>query len=190
MEYGESKDPLLQPGRGTPEAVGAGLGVLAGEGRSSKATLGEGPSSAWQAGPGLGSAQPPGLPCLQCPFLSKASSPAQQPARQGQSSPWGQSLRDASLAPQRCSFSVAFALSPPACILCRRKEADPDMCGPKVNYLWINAHLFCLVSPSGGGFIFATHLPCHMPLICSLSLLFCSFLPVTFVHEGPNGKKR
>ncbi|KAM8995096.1 uncharacterized protein PRD47_013806 [Ara ararauna] len=179
MEQGKSKAPLLQPGRGTLGVVSVGPGGLSGGGRSPQATLGEGPSSPWQAGARVGSGQPPGHPCLQCPFLSKASSPAQQPARQGQSSPWGQSLRDASLALRSFSFPVAFPLSHPACVLCRRAEADPDLCGPKLHHRGIGAHHFCLVSSWGAGFIFATHLPCHMPLISSLSLLqlFASELP-------------
>uniref|UniRef100_A0A663MKD5 RING-type domain-containing protein n=1 Tax=Athene cunicularia TaxID=194338 RepID=A0A663MKD5_ATHCN len=67
-------------------------------------------------------------------------------ARQGQSRPSGQSLRDASPGPQRCSFPVAFALSPPACVLCGRAAADPDICGHKIQQHGLCAHVFCLVS--------------------------------------------
>uniref|UniRef100_A0A8C6NFP8 Uncharacterized protein n=1 Tax=Melopsittacus undulatus TaxID=13146 RepID=A0A8C6NFP8_MELUD len=59
-------------------------------------------------------------------------------------------------------------------MLCHRTESDMDICGPRLNLPCISAHRFCLVSSSGAAFIFATHLSCHMPLICSLSLLFCS----------------
>uniref|UniRef100_A0A8D0F9E5 PHF7/G2E3-like PHD zinc finger domain-containing protein n=1 Tax=Strix occidentalis caurina TaxID=311401 RepID=A0A8D0F9E5_STROC len=49
-------------------------------------------------------------------------------------------------APQRCSFPSAFALSPPACVLCGRAAADPDLCGHKEEEEGLCAHLFCLVS--------------------------------------------
>ncbi|XP_049682998.1 PHD finger protein 7-like [Accipiter gentilis] len=52
-------------------------------------------------------------------------------------------------APQRCSFPVAFALSPPACLLCRRAEADPGLCGDKVEKRGLCAHVFCLLFASG-----------------------------------------
>uniref|UniRef100_A0A8C3PRG4 G2/M phase-specific E3 ubiquitin-protein ligase n=1 Tax=Calidris pygmaea TaxID=425635 RepID=A0A8C3PRG4_9CHAR len=52
-------------------------------------------------------------------------------------------------APQRCSFLPPFALSPPACVLCRWVEADPDTCGHKLERDGICAHEFCLVSSSG-----------------------------------------
>uniref|UniRef100_A0A8C6IPH5 Uncharacterized protein n=1 Tax=Melopsittacus undulatus TaxID=13146 RepID=A0A8C6IPH5_MELUD len=53
-----------------------------------------------------------------------------------------------------CSFSVAFALPPPACMLCHRTESDMDICGPRLNLPCISAHRFCLVSSSGAAFIF------------------------------------
>ncbi|XP_065525233.1 PHD finger protein 7-like [Lathamus discolor] len=34
------------------------------------------------------------------------------------------------------------------CMLCRRAEADPDICGPKVNCQWVCAHRFCLLFAS------------------------------------------
>uniref|UniRef100_A0A8D0F0S0 PHF7/G2E3-like PHD zinc finger domain-containing protein n=1 Tax=Strix occidentalis caurina TaxID=311401 RepID=A0A8D0F0S0_STROC len=46
----------------------------------------------------------------------------------------------------RCSFPLAFALSPPACVLCGRAAADPDLCGHKLEKQGLCAHLFCLVS--------------------------------------------
>uniref|UniRef100_A0A663ESN3 PHD-type domain-containing protein n=1 Tax=Aquila chrysaetos chrysaetos TaxID=223781 RepID=A0A663ESN3_AQUCH len=46
----------------------------------------------------------------------------------------------------RCSFPPAFALSPPACLLCRRAEADPALCGDKLEKRGLCAHVFCLVS--------------------------------------------
>uniref|UniRef100_A0A8C8B5H9 G2/M phase-specific E3 ubiquitin-protein ligase n=1 Tax=Otus sunia TaxID=257818 RepID=A0A8C8B5H9_9STRI len=49
-------------------------------------------------------------------------------------------------APQRCSFPTAFALSLPACVLCGRAAADPDLCGRKLEKQGLCAHLFCLVS--------------------------------------------
>ncbi|XP_033369751.1 uncharacterized protein LOC117244298 [Parus major] len=62
--------------------------------------------------------------------------------KQGQSSPWGQccGLR----APQSCSCPLPLALSPAACVLCRRAEADPDICGDKLEKYGLYAHLFCL----------------------------------------------
>ncbi|XP_061329961.1 G2/M phase-specific E3 ubiquitin-protein ligase-like [Pezoporus flaviventris] len=35
-----------------------------------------------------------------------------------------------------------------ACVLCRRAEAAPDICGPKRNYEWGCAHRFCLLFAS------------------------------------------
>uniref|UniRef100_A0A8D0EVB8 PHD-type domain-containing protein n=1 Tax=Strix occidentalis caurina TaxID=311401 RepID=A0A8D0EVB8_STROC len=48
-------------------------------------------------------------------------------------------------APQRCSFPPAFALSPPACVLCGRAEADLDLWGKKIEREEFCAHLFCLL---------------------------------------------
>ncbi|XP_063204124.1 PHD finger protein 7 isoform X2 [Chroicocephalus ridibundus] len=52
-------------------------------------------------------------------------------------------------APWRCSFLVPFALSPPACMLCRRAEADPDICGRKLQKHGLCAHEFCLFFANG-----------------------------------------
>uniref|UniRef100_A0A8U8BNK4 PHF7/G2E3-like PHD zinc finger domain-containing protein n=1 Tax=Geospiza parvula TaxID=87175 RepID=A0A8U8BNK4_GEOPR len=49
----------------------------------------------------------------------------------------------------RCSCPVPLALSPAACMLCRRAEADPDMCGDKLQKGGLCAHVFCMVSGSG-----------------------------------------
>uniref|UniRef100_A0A8D0F656 PHD finger protein 7-like n=1 Tax=Strix occidentalis caurina TaxID=311401 RepID=A0A8D0F656_STROC len=49
-------------------------------------------------------------------------------------------------APQRCSFPAPFSLSAPACVLCRRAEADPDICGPKRVKKGLCTHKYCLVS--------------------------------------------
>ncbi|XP_038005351.1 PHD finger protein 7-like [Motacilla alba alba] len=68
---------------------------------------------------------------------------AREPARRGQSSPWGRCccrLR----APQRCSCPLPLALSPAACVLCRRAEADPDICGDKLEKCGLCAHFFCM----------------------------------------------
>uniref|UniRef100_A0A663ESE4 Uncharacterized protein n=1 Tax=Aquila chrysaetos chrysaetos TaxID=223781 RepID=A0A663ESE4_AQUCH len=35
---------------------------------------------------------------------------------------------------------------PPACLLCRRAEADPALCGDKLEKRGLCAHVFCLVS--------------------------------------------
>uniref|UniRef100_A0A8C3VAK6 PHD finger protein 7 n=1 Tax=Catharus ustulatus TaxID=91951 RepID=A0A8C3VAK6_CATUS len=66
---------------------------------------------------------------------------------QGQSSPWGRCCRLRAL--QRCSCPVPLALSPAACVLCHRTEADPDICGDKLEKFGLCAHVFCLVSGSG-----------------------------------------
>ncbi|XP_042635646.1 PHD finger protein 7-like [Catharus ustulatus] len=68
---------------------------------------------------------------------------------QGQSSPWGRCCRLRAL--QRCSCPVPLALSPAACVLCHRTEADPDICGDKLEKFGLCAHVFCLY--------FATLLP-------------------------------
>ncbi|KAK2514362.1 PHD finger protein 7 [Columba guinea] len=39
---------------------------------------------------------------------------------------------------------MAFALSPPACMLCHRAAADPDVCGHKLEADGLCAHEFCL----------------------------------------------
>uniref|UniRef100_A0A8C3MMV3 Uncharacterized protein n=1 Tax=Geospiza parvula TaxID=87175 RepID=A0A8C3MMV3_GEOPR len=78
------------------------------------------------------SARPPALPVSQA----------------GTEQPWGRCccrLR----APQSCSCPVPLALSPAACMLCRRAEADPDMCGDKLQKGGLCAHVFCMVSGSG-----------------------------------------
>uniref|UniRef100_A0A8U7M167 Uncharacterized protein n=1 Tax=Corvus moneduloides TaxID=1196302 RepID=A0A8U7M167_CORMO len=48
-----------------------------------------------------------------------------------------------------CSCPVPLALSPAACLLCRRTEADPDICGDKQEKHGLCAHIFCLVSCTG-----------------------------------------
>uniref|UniRef100_A0A8D0FLS2 RING-type domain-containing protein n=1 Tax=Strix occidentalis caurina TaxID=311401 RepID=A0A8D0FLS2_STROC len=48
---------------------------------------------------------------------------------------------------------VAFALSPPACMLCGRAAADPDICGHKIQQQGLCAHVFCLVSAPGQCFV-------------------------------------
>uniref|UniRef100_A0A8D0EPA0 PHD finger protein 7 n=1 Tax=Strix occidentalis caurina TaxID=311401 RepID=A0A8D0EPA0_STROC len=64
-------------------------------------------------------------------------------APQGRSRPLGTIPRDASPAPQTCSFPLAFALSPPVCVLCGWSAADPDLCGQK-----IELEEFCLLLSS------------------------------------------
>lgn len=87
-------------------------------------------------------------------------------------------------APQRCSFLVPFALSPPACMLCRRAEADPGICGRKLQKHGLCAHEFCLVSSLGAPSSFPTGSPCPALLITSSSFLLCSFLPTSFFGNG------
>uniref|UniRef100_A0A8D0KRK2 PHF7/G2E3-like PHD zinc finger domain-containing protein n=1 Tax=Strix occidentalis caurina TaxID=311401 RepID=A0A8D0KRK2_STROC len=48
-----------------------------------------------------------------------------------------------------CSFPLAFALSPPVCVLCGWSAADPDLCGQKIELEEFCAHLFCVVSAPG-----------------------------------------
>ncbi|NXL65793.1 PHF7 protein, partial [Chordeiles acutipennis] len=43
----------------------------------------------------------------------------------------------------------ALSLSPPACMLCRRAEADPDTCGRKLEKQGLCAHEFCLFFANG-----------------------------------------
>ena len=113
----------------------------------------------------LGRGQLWGRPCPRCPLLPKASRPVHQPGKQGQSSPWGRccGLR----APQRCSCPVPLALSPAACLLCRRAEADPNICGDKREKHGLCAHVFCLVSCTGPPSSIAVGSPCHSLLISS-----------------------
>uniref|UniRef100_A0A663MHM1 PHD-type domain-containing protein n=1 Tax=Athene cunicularia TaxID=194338 RepID=A0A663MHM1_ATHCN len=61
----------------------------------------------------------------------------------------GESGRPPTRWSRRCSFPVAFALSPPACVLCGRAAADPDICGHKIQQHGLCAHVFCLVSAPG-----------------------------------------
>ncbi|KAK1195674.1 PHF7 protein, partial [Pygoscelis papua] len=71
-----------------------------------------------------------------------------------------------------------------ACMLCWGAEADPDICGRKLEKQGLCAHEFCLVSSSGAPSSFPTGCPCHALLISSSSFLFCSFLPMGCFSEG------
>ncbi|XP_071406780.1 PHD finger protein 7 [Pithys albifrons albifrons] len=64
--------------------------------------------------------------------------------KQTQSSPWSQSHRDAVPSPAEVPFLVPLTLSLPACLLCKRSEADPDICGEKLERCGLCAHMFCL----------------------------------------------
>uniref|UniRef100_A0A663N6S4 RING-type domain-containing protein n=1 Tax=Athene cunicularia TaxID=194338 RepID=A0A663N6S4_ATHCN len=70
------------------------------------------------------------------------------------SAPQGRSRDDHSgthpPATQRCSFPPPFALSPPACVLCNRAEANPDLWGTKIEKQGLCVHHFCMVSSSPG----------------------------------------
>lgn len=44
---------------------------------------------------------------------------------------------------------MPFALPAPACVLCRRAEADPHVCGHKFEKDGLYAHACCLVSSWG-----------------------------------------
>ena len=65
---------------------------------------------------------------------------------------------------------MPLALSPAACLLCRRTEADPDICGDKREKYGLCAHVFCLVSCTGPLSSIAVGCPCHSLLISSLPL--------------------
>uniref|UniRef100_A0A8C3VH27 PHF7 protein n=1 Tax=Catharus ustulatus TaxID=91951 RepID=A0A8C3VH27_CATUS len=51
---------------------------------------------------------------------------------------------------QRCSCPVPLALSPAACVLCHRTEADPDICGDKLEKFGLCAHYFATLLPQRG----------------------------------------
>ncbi|XP_068035227.1 PHD finger protein 7-like [Anomalospiza imberbis] len=53
----------------------------------------------------------------------------------------------------------------PACMLCRRAEADPDMCGDKLEKYGLCAHVFCLALPGAVG------LPGEAPRLLLMGLL-------------------
>ncbi|NWQ72696.1 PHF7 protein, partial [Neopipo cinnamomea] len=67
-----------------------------------------------------------------------------------------------------------------ACLLCQRSEADPDICGEKLQIHGLCAHEFCLVSCSMCSLHFLTGGSCHSLLIsaCHFS---DTFLPATFL---------
>ncbi|XP_017695021.1 PREDICTED: uncharacterized protein LOC108509916 isoform X3 [Lepidothrix coronata] len=68
----------------------------------------------------------------------------------------------------------------PACLLCQRSEADPDICGQKSFVLGLCVHKFCLVSCSAGSLHFLTGSPYHSLLISE-----CVFLQF-FVSNSPD----
>ncbi|KAK4815093.1 hypothetical protein QYF61_015576 [Mycteria americana] len=150
MEQGESKVSLPRPGRGRVGVVSVGPRAVAGGGRSSPTAPGQGPSFPQQAGPRLGTGHLLGRPCLQCPLPLQGLQPCPSASWAGtEQALGGNPSGTRPPAPQRCSFPLPFALSPPACMLCRRAEADPDTCGHKLEKQGICAHEFCLVSSSG-----------------------------------------
>ncbi|OXB75174.1 UNVERIFIED_CONTAM: hypothetical protein H355_016206, partial [Colinus virginianus] len=67
--------------------------------------------------------------------------------------------------PARCSPLLAFALSSPACVLCRQECAEPNNCGRILGICWMLAHEFCLIfanilfaeTPSGREALDITH---------------------------------
>ncbi|XP_042655802.1 PHD finger protein 7-like [Tyto alba] len=124
IDLGESKASLPQHSRGAVGALSVGLRAVAGAGRSSPSALGQCPSVPQPAGPRLGRGHLLlGHPCLQGqPSGPLVPGPAEV----------------------SCSFPLSFALSPPACMLCGRAEADPHICGKKLQKQGICAHLFCL----------------------------------------------
>ncbi|XP_074909602.1 LOW QUALITY PROTEIN: uncharacterized protein LOC142042925 [Buteo buteo] len=145
MEQGESKVALPRRSRGLVGAVGVGPRAVAGGGRSSPTTPGQGPSCPQPAGPRLGSGHLLGPPCLQCPLPLQGLQPCPSASSAGaEQALGGNPSGTLPPAPQRCSFPVAFALSPPACLLCRRAEADPALCGDKLEKRGLCAHVFCL----------------------------------------------
>lgn len=144
-EQGERKVSRPTGGRG-----GAGRAACGREGRQGQAGApqpprGRAPLLLGRGGPGraLGACWDPCACCAS--FPSTASGPAHQPAWQGQNRPLG-TVPQGHLAPQRCSMAVPFALSPPACMLCGRADADPNICGPIHKRNGLCAHTFCLVS--------------------------------------------
>ena len=90
-----------------------------------------------------------GTRACHAPFFCKGPSPALQPARQGQSRASGAIAQEHFPSPAEVLIPAAFALSPPACMLCRRAEADPDICGCKRAKRGLCAHTYCLVSSPG-----------------------------------------
>uniref|UniRef100_A0A8D0FY43 RING-type domain-containing protein n=1 Tax=Strix occidentalis caurina TaxID=311401 RepID=A0A8D0FY43_STROC len=114
-----SKVSLLQHSRGAVGAVSVGLSTVAEGGSACNA-----PSS-------------PQPPALALSPSGTEQAPGDNPS--GTFPP----------APQRCSFPLAFALSPPVCMLCGRAQADPDLCGEKIEKEVLCAHLICLVSAPG-----------------------------------------
>uniref|UniRef100_A0A663ESJ5 PHD-type domain-containing protein n=1 Tax=Aquila chrysaetos chrysaetos TaxID=223781 RepID=A0A663ESJ5_AQUCH len=147
MEQGESKAALPQRSRGLVGAVSVGPRAVAGGGRSSPSTPGQGPSCPQPAGPRLGGGHLLGPPCLQCPLPLPGLQPCPSASSAGaEQALGGNPSGTLPPAPQRCSFPPAFALSPPACLLCRRAEADPALCGDKLEKRGLCAHVFCLVS--------------------------------------------
>ncbi|KAK4815096.1 hypothetical protein QYF61_015579 [Mycteria americana] len=145
MEQGESKVSLPRPGRGRVGVVSVGPRAVAGGGRSSPTAPGQGPSFPQQAGPRLGTGHLLGRPCLQCPLPLQGLQPCPSASWAGtEQALGGNPSGTRPPAPQRCSFPLPFALSPPACMLCRRAEADPDIYGEKLEKQGICAHVFCL----------------------------------------------
>lgn len=133
MEKGESKASLPTSWQSSCQGSQRGAGG-GGRGRQERSSH----LSKW--GPGWD-------PCAcNDRFIPMASSPAHQPATHGQSRALGVTPQGRFPGPAEALTPMAFALSPPACMLCHRAAADPDVCGHKLEAAGLCAHEFCLVS--------------------------------------------
>jgi len=145
---------------------GAGRGAPAAAGHSPSAPQQVAQRGLWLPAATVGPAVPP-------PPASPLGQHCKQRAR-----PWGPP--SGTPGPARCSLLLAFALSSPVCMLCRRADVDPNICGRTFAESDLCVHEFCLVSSNPQGLLPASCQGCSLPL-CPNEILLCSFLSHSFL---------
>ena len=133
----------------------------------------EPPSSTSGAQLGQGAAVGTPVPAM-APAL-QGLQPCPSGRQGGTEQPLGPMLQAES--PAEVLMPGAIGSVPAACVLCHRTEADPDICGDKLEKFGLCAHMFCLVSGcwalslqhcNGHAMPLSSHLPLHS------SAVFCN----------------
>ena len=159
-----AKDPCAQlPAAGQRGA--GGLPAAERERRGSPAAAGHSTSAPRQgAQPGLWLPAATVGPAVPRPPAPPPALPLSRHGKQ-RARPWGQPSGKAG--PARCSLLLAFALSSAACVLCRRADVNPDICGRTFAESDLCVHEFCLVSSSPQGLLPASCQGCSLPSFAS-----------------------